>query len=76
MTDKDQSGHNVGPTNLPHCRQMKLKISVIDETKLEEILLNQKFGTKKNFFQYCELWLKFWMKFAQLSSIFHGTIKS
>jgi hypothetical protein len=33
---------------------------------------NLKSKAEKNFIKYCELSLKFWMKFAQLSSIFHG----
>ncbi len=38
--------------------------------------LNQKFRTKKNFVKYRELLLKFWTKFAQLSSIFYGMNES
>ncbi len=44
-----------------------------NETKFHE---DQKFRTEKNFIQYCELLLKFWKKFAQLSSIFHGINES
>ncbi len=50
----------------------KQKISVINKMKQDKISLNQKFWIEKNFIEYCERLLKFWTKFAQLSSIFHG----
>ncbi len=45
---------------------MKQNILVINQTKQDEIFLNQRFRTDKNFIEYCELLLKFWTKFAQL----------
>ncbi len=37
-----------------------------------KFIKNWKFRTKKNFVKYCQLSLKFWTKFAQLSFIVYG----
>jgi hypothetical protein len=44
--------------------------------KREEILLKPKVKGRENFAKYRELLFKFWVKFYQLSSIFHGINKS
>jgi len=51
---------------------VKQNISVINETKQDEMSLNWKFCTKKNFVQYHELLLYSLTKFAQIWSIFNG----
>ena len=45
---------------------VKQKISVINETKWDEILSKPNFRTKKTFMEYSELLLKLWTKVAQL----------
>ncbi len=55
---------------------VKRKILVINEMKQDKISLKLKAQDRKNWVEYCELSLKFWMRFAQLSSIFHGMNES
>jgi len=47
---------------------VKQKIYVINETKWDEILLKPKFFNEKNFVEYRELSLKFWMNLKLLEA--------
>jgi hypothetical protein len=49
---------------------VKQKILIINETKWDKILLNQKFMTEKTFVEYRKILLKLKMKVSQLLAIF------
>jgi hypothetical protein len=51
-------------------------IWVINKMKWDKILLKTKYSARENFFDYRELSLKVWMKFAQLLSILMAWMKS
>jgi hypothetical protein len=56
---------------------LKQKILVINEAKQGEILLKLKvYDGEKLLIEYCELSLKYWTKFAQVSAIFYGMNES